>query len=166
MDNKLNNQSTYNKFGKKMKELIELAENTKDWEQYVEPHTIKLINDLLECKNISMVMDKNKIKYTNLRSKYLNAAKRIKEKNTTGIRAGKSTKAQKLLNLIGSTPNWKDALTEKEISYVISFEKYKNFYEVGRQLNVKPSNVAGTLYGTKQKTGVIEKIEKLKSNLQ
>ena len=156
------NQSTYNKFGKKIRELIYLVNNTEDWEQYVENNTVKLINDLLTYNNISTVMEKNDIKYNNLRSKYLNAAKRIKEKDKTRIRSGKSIKAQQLFSLMESTPNWQDVLTEKEVIYVLSFEKYKNFYEVGRQLNANPSNIAGAIYGTKQRLGAIGKIKKLK----
>ena len=37
------------------------------------------------------------------------------------------------------------------------------FYEVGRILQTKPSNIAGTLYGTSQRLGVVGKIEKYRN---
>ncbi len=156
-------KSTYNKFGKKMKELIELVKTTDDWEKYVENNTVCLINDLFKYQNLSVIMEKHNISYMNLRTKFLVAAKRIKDKDNIKIRSGKSKKAQHLFSLIESTPNWKDALTKTEIEYVTLFQKYKNFYAVARQLDLQPSNIAGKLYGTTQRTGVIEKLEKFKA---
>ena len=154
--------STYNKFGNKMKKLISLVGEVEDWREYVEPRTAKLIEDLLQLENISLVMEKNKISYLNLRAKYMVAIDRIETRKTNYIRAGKSDKSKKLFELIEQVPNWESALTPMEISYVKEYKELKNFYAVGRQLDVSPSNVAGALYGTRQREGVIRKIEKLK----
>lgn len=159
-------QSTYNKFGKKIKELIKIVNETEDWKDYVEPDTIKLINELLEIQNMSEIIKINDISYTNLRAKYIAALDRIKAKNSTGIRKGKSYKAKKLFELVETTDGWQTALTDREILYVDTFKKYKNFYEVGRRLDVSPSNVAGTLYGTNQREGVTNKIERFKNVIQ
>lgn len=155
--------STYNKFGKKMKELIKVVNETEGWEEYVEDNTVILINDLLIIQNLGAIMIKHDISYTNLRAKYIVASERIKTQNNSRIRFGKSGKARQLLDLVSSTPDWMKALTDREITYVNAFQKFKSFYEVGRKLDVKPSNVAGTLYGTNQRVGVIGKITELKA---
>lgn len=156
------NVSTYNRFGKKMKELIELVKVTKDWETYIEGSTVILINELLTMQNMGDIMAKHDFTYTKLRVKYLIALDRIKGKKKDRIRDGKSEKAKKLLDLIESNPNWKDCLTARQVKYANSFKEFKSFYEVGRQLNVNPSNVAGTLYGTNQRVGVLGKLQNLK----
>lgn len=154
-------KETYNKFGKKMKELIKLIEEDSNWNKYVDSSTEKLINDLLEYKNMSIIMEKHKMTYGNLRAKYMVALRRISEKDTTKIRGGKSNKAIHLFKLIDSIPNWKEPLTENEILYIEKFKELKNFYAVSRELNVPPSNIVGAIYGTKQRVGAVRKIEKL-----
>ena len=159
-------QSTYNKFGKKMKQLIKTINDTENWKDFVEPKTIELIEDLFLMQNITEIMIKHNISYNNLRAKYLIALNRITNKNSTGIRQGKSTKATKLFDLINTTNDWESVLTDREIQYVNEFKKIKNFYEVGRELGVSPSNIAGTLYGTNQREGVTSKIEKLHESMK
>lgn len=154
-------QSNFNKFGKKMKELISLVESTENWEEYVEPNTVVLINDLIAKENISSVMEEHDLSYNNLRAKYLTALDRIKNNNKERIRNGGSEKARLLFDLVDSTANWKSVLTNREIKYVESFKTHKNFYEVGRILNAKPGNIAGTLYGTSQRDGVIDKLKRI-----
>ena len=153
-------KNTYNKFGKKIKSLLELTKNTTDWNKYVDNNTEKLINDLINLKNISAVMEKNNITYGNLRAKYLIAIRRIENKDNTQMRGAKSAKAIYLFNLLNKNPDWKDCLTEKEILYIESFKELKNFYAVARKFNVSPSNVAGSIYGTKQRLGAVKKIER------
>lgn len=156
----LNTQPTINKFGKKMKELCDVVATEPNWRDYVESNTITLIEDLFTIQNLKVVSEKHNLSYSNIRAKYLVALERIKAKKTDRIRNGKSDKAQHLLRLLESTSEWQLPLTEREIAYAELFKKHKNFYEVGRILDVKPSNVAGTLYGTNQRLGVVGKIEK------
>lgn len=155
-------QSTINKFGKKMTELLNLVGDptNNEWKNYVSTETIKLIEDLLEFENMSAVMEKNDTSYINLRAKYMIALDRIQNKRKDRIRNGKSEKARKLFLLIENNPNWKDFLTDREIKYTEKFMELKNFYAVGKELKVSPSNIAGALYGTNQRSGVIGKIEK------
>lgn len=159
-------QSTYNKFGKKMKRLIKVTNDTENWKDFVEPKTVELIQDLFVMQNITDIMLKHDISYNNLRAKYLIALDRITDKNSNGIRKGKSTKAIKLFKLVETTDNWESVLTDREIQYVNEFKKIKNFYEVGRKLGVSPSNIAGTLYGTNQRKGVTSKIEELHESMK
>lgn len=159
------NQTTINKFGKKMKELCEVVAAEPNWREYVEEGTVELIEDLFVIQNLSLVIEKHDLNYPNIRAKYLTALDRIKSKNTSKIRNGKSDKAKKLLDLIDGSDDWKTPLTDKEILLADLFRKHKNFYEVGRILDIKPSNVAGTLYGTSQRKGVINKIESYKKSI-
>jgi hypothetical protein len=154
--------STYNKFGKKIKELIELVHETQDWSKYVDDKTATLINQLLTVQNLSAIADNNKLTYSTLRSKYMVAIDRIKTRNDKFTRNGKSEKAQKLLNLIKATPEWEKALTKKEVEYVNLFIELKNFHKVAEAVDAEASNVAGKLYGTNQRAGVMQKIEKFK----
>lgn len=156
----VNTQSTINKFGKKMKELCEVVAMEPNWRDYVEGNTVTLIEDLFTIQNLKAVSEKHDLTYTNIRAKYLVALDRIKAKKTDRIRNGKSDKAQHLLRLLETTDEWQLPLTEREIVYAELFKKHKNFYEVGRILNTQPSNVAGALYGTSQRLGVVGKIEK------
>ena len=163
----LQTQSTINKFGKKMKELCDVVAAEPNWRNYVEGNTVTLIEDLFTIQNLTVVSEKHDLTYTNIRAKYLVALDRIKAKKTDRIRNGKSDKAQHLLSLLDSTEDWELPLTEREITYAKLFKEHKNFYEVGRILNIPPSNIAGTLYGTSQRLGVVGKIEKylsLKNN--
>ena len=155
--------STYNKFGKKIKELIQLIHDNEDWKKYVDESTAELIDELLTIQNLSVIIQKHKdLNYSTLRSKYMVAIDRIKAKNDKFTRNGKSEKAKEFFDLINSTPDWKKPLTEIEITYVESFKKLKNFHAVARALGAKPGNVAGKLYGTNQRAGVMQKIEKMK----
>jgi hypothetical protein len=157
--------STYNKFGKKIKELIQLVHDNEDWKKYVDESTAGLIEQLLTVQNLSVIIQNNKdLNYSTLRSKYMVAIDRIKAKNNKFTRNGKSDKAKEFFDLIESTPDWKKPLTEIEIKYVESFLVLKNFHEVARQLKAKPGNVAGKLYGTNQRAGVMQKIERMLEN--
>lgn len=158
-----NMQPTINKFGKKMKELCDVVAADPNWRDYVEGSTVTLIEDLFTIQNLTAVSQKHNLTYTNIRAKYMVALERIKAKKTDKIRNGKSNKARHLLELLEETKDWEVPLTEREIAYATLFKQYKNFYEVGRILKTKPSNVAGTLYGTNQRLGVIGKIEKYKA---
>ena len=104
-------EQTYNKFGKKLKELINLVETTSDWDKYVDNHTKLLIDDLMQLKNISAITAKNNISYGNLRNKYLIALRRIKEKDNSQMRGAKSKKALYLFELLEKNPNWENCLT-------------------------------------------------------
>jgi len=150
-----------NNISGKVGELLNLIQLTPNWQNYVDIKTIKLIEDLQMYGNMQDVCKKNNIKYITLRERFLTASKRIRQKQTKFNRHGRSDKAQELINLIKKHENWEDILTDKEISYVKTYLKYKNFYLAGKELNVSPSNVAGRLYGTNQRNGVIWKIQNI-----
>ena len=158
-----NTQPTINKFGKKMKELCDVVAADPNWRDYVEGSTVALIEDLFTIQNLTAVANKHNLTYTNIRAKYIVALERIKNKKTDKIRNGKSDKAKHLLELLEDTKDWTVPLTDREITYATLFKEHKNFYEVGRILQTKPSNIAGTLYGTSQRLGVVGKIEKYRN---
>lgn len=150
------------KFELKLNELCILIENNKNWKDYVEEKNIYLLENYYQNRDINKVLTDGNISYGNFKAKALTSIDRIKNKNTNRIRNGKSEKAKKLLELL-ELDNWTSVLTEREIKYAKLFKDHKNFYSVGRMLNVNPSNVAGALYGTNQRKGVISKLEQLKN---
>lgn len=152
---------TGKQFGSKIKELFDIIENTPDWEYYVSNKTKDIIKTLYENKNMTDTLEQLDLKYITARSHIIRAIDRISNKRTDHLRKGKSQSAQELFELM-ENQNWKEGLTEKEILLAENYKHYKNFYEVGRQLNLAPSNIAITLYGSNQKCGVIEKIKKNK----
>ena len=152
------------KFETILKELCILIDNNPNWRDYVEEKSIKFLEAFYVTKDLNFVLSDGKISYGNFKAKVIASVDRIKNKNTSRIRNGKSDKAKKLLELLNQE-GWKEPLTDREIMYAELFKKHKNFYTVGRLLDVNPSNVAGALYGTNQRKGVINKLEHLKETL-
>lgn len=145
---------------------MEVVKKDENWRDYVNTETVVLIEDLFKYQNLTIVAKIHNMKYISLRSKYLTACKRIKNKSKDYMRNGKSEKAQKLFGLINKLPDWKKGLTDTEILYTEKFLKLKNFHAVGKELNSAPSNIAGTIYGTTQRSGVMEKLEKNYKNTE
>lgn len=150
---------TGNQFGAKVKELFRVIENTEDWEKYVAPLTAKVVNEIHTRKNMTESLEKLNMKYTTARAHLMRALDRVRNKKLDRLRGGQSRQATKLLALMDNA-GWENGLTDKEIEIAKTFRRTKNFYETGRQLNLEPSNIAITLYGSTQKLGVINKIKK------
>ena len=144
-------KNTSAKFGKKMKELIELVNSTENWEQYVDDDTKEKILSLQELNNISEVVKKHNTTYGCLRAKYMIALRRIREKDNTRLRNGKSNKAQELFNIIENNPHWREKLSKTEISHIELYMKLKNYYKVANELKRQPSNVYKTIYNALRK---------------
>lgn len=150
---------TGNQFGSKIKELFTLIEATKDWEKYVAPQTAEVVNTVYDLKNMAEALDKLDMKYTTARAHLMRALERIGNKKLDRLRDGLSRQAQRLLDLM-EDENWKDGLTDREVEVAEMFHDTKNFYEAARQLDISPSSVAITLYGSTQKLGVVNKIKR------
>ena len=150
--------------GSKVKELFKLIEETPNWEQYVAPLTKHVVEVLYQKGNMTDTLEELDMKYTTARAHLMRALERISSKKSDKLRGGKSRQSQQLLDLMTGM-YWKNGLTNHEVNVAESFMREKNFYEVARQLNMKPGNVAITLYGSTQKLGVINKIKRqLKKN--
>lgn len=145
-------------FGEKTLELMELMDNTPDWPQYVTDKTAEIITFLKESQSMKETEDFFDMKYTTVRSHILKAIDRIKNKRTDFRQGGKSELAQELFGLM-DIENWEDYVTNYEAELAKKFKLTRNFYKLGKELNIAPSNIAGTLYGTTQKIGVIGKIK-------
>lgn len=152
-------------FGEKTLELFALMEGTENWPQYVTKKTAEIITvlketqSMLETQQFFANENGEEMKYTTVRSHILKAIDRIGNKKTDFRRGGKSELAQELFDLMDNTPDWEDYVTNYESELAKKFKKVRNFYELGRELNMAPGNIAGTLYGTTQKLGVIAKIK-------
>lgn len=147
------------KFGKKMKYLFELIESNPDWEKYVQPKTAHIVKTVYQ--NQSMIDSEKELdmKYITIRSHLIKALKRIVDKNTDFKQGGGGEQAQELFTLMDDISEWKEYVTIHEAELAEKFKEVKNFYEVARQFNLSAGNIAGTLYGTTQKIGVINKIK-------
>lgn len=148
-----------NQFGSKVKELFTVIEKTNNWEQYVAPQTARVVNTVHDLKNMAEALKKLNMKYTTARAHLMRALDRIENKKRDGLRGGLSRQANILLTLM-ENPKWKGCLTEREIEVAEKFRDTKNFYEAARQLNIQPSVVAITLYGSTQKLGVLNKVKR------
>jgi DNA-binding NarL/FixJ family response regulator len=150
---------TGKQFGPKIQELFHLMDTIKDWEQYVPLESIRVVKKLYELKNMTDTSEELDMKYVTVREHCLRAARRIKEKKLDYLRDGRSQLAQRLFDLM-DREGWQTGLTEYEIALAEKFREVKSFYELARQLNLVPGNIAATLYGSTQKLGVISKIER------
>lgn len=152
-------QDINKQFGKKTRDLLKLVETTPDWEQYVTDKTAEVVKKLHDNQSMQDTMTELDMKYTTVRSHILRAHERISEKRTDFRRGGKSDLAQELFDLMDSIDGWEQYVTPYEAQLAKQFKDVKNFYELGRNLSIAPGNIAGTLYGTTQKVGVIGKIK-------
>ena len=150
---------TGKQFGPKIQELFRLMETVKAWEQYVPLESIRVVKKLYELRNMTDTSEQLDMKYVTVREHALRAARRIKEQKLDYLRDGRSALAQRLFDLM-SKDDWKIGLTEQEVMLAEKFREVKSFYELGRQLDLVPGNIAATLYGSTQKLGVINKIER------
>ena len=150
---------TGKQFGPKIQELFHLMETVKDWEQYVPLESIRVVKRLYELKNMTDTSEELEMKYVTVREHALRTARRIKEKKLDYLRDGRSALAQRLFDLM-DRDGWERGLTENEIMLAKRFREVKSFYELARQLELVPGNIAATLYGSTQKLGVIHKIER------
>ena len=148
--------------GEKTRELIELVEQTLNWEEYVSEDCQVLIKTLIKNKNMTNTLEELDIKYPTARARIIRSIDRIKSKNTSFMRNARSEKAQELISLTEKN-GWENNLTTYEIILVKEFKQLKNLYATGRKLNIKPSNVYGMLYGNSQKQGILNKIKKEKT---
>lgn len=148
--------------GEKTKELISLVENNEDWKEYVSEDCQILIKTLIKNKNMTDTLEELNIKYPTARARIVRSIDRIKSKNTSFMRNGKSKQAKELISLT-EQDGWEKNLTNHEIKIVKEFKRLKNLYATGRELNISPSNVYGILYGNSQKQGIINKIKKEKT---
>lgn len=147
------------KFGKKILNLFQLINADPDWEKYVQPKTANVVKTVY--RNQSMINSEKELdmRYITIRSHLIKAAERIKDKNLDFKQGGGGEHAQELFTLMDETAEWKDYVTNHEAELAEKFKEVKNFYEVARQFNLSAGNIAGTLYGTTQKIGVINKIK-------
>ena len=148
--------------GEKTRELIELVEQTLNWEEYVSEDCQVLIKTLIKNKNMTNTLEELDIKYPTARARIIRSIDRIKSKNTSFMRNARSEKAQELISLTEKN-GWENNLTAYEVTLVKEFKQLKNLYATGRKLNIKPSNVYGMLYGNSQKQGILNKIKKEKT---
>lgn len=158
-------KKTNKQFGEKTLELLRLMDETPNWEQYVTEKTGEIITILKETQSIKETQDFFKdengkdMPYITVRSHILKAIDRIKNKKTNFRRGGKSELAQQLFSLMDTTANWEQYVTHYEAELAKKYREVRNFYKLGEELKIAPSNIAGTLYGTTQKIGVIGKIK-------
>lgn len=150
---------TGNQYGAKVKELFKLIEETDNWEQYVAPQTKEVVMNIYNKGNMTEALEEMGMKYTTARAHLMRALERITSRKLDGLRDGLSRQSIKLLDLM-ENESWKEPLTEREIELAEKFRETKNFYEAARQLNIPPSTVAITLYGSTQKLGVVNKIKR------
>ena len=150
---------TGKQLGPKVKELFILVETIPNWEQYVSTNTENIVKLVYEKKNITEVLEQLSLKYVTVYKQLEHALKRIKEKKVDHLRQGCSVHAKHLFKLMES-PNWEIGLTTQEVLLAKEFQEEKNFYAVGRKLNLIPGNIVATLYGNTKKIGVIKKLEK------
>ena len=148
--------------GEKTRELIELVEQTLNWEEYVSEDCQVLIKTLIKNKNMTNTLEELDIKYPTARARIIRSIDRIKSKNTSFMRNARSEIAQELISLTEKN-GWENNLTAYEVILVKEFKQLKNLYATGRKLNIKPSNVYGMLYGNSQKQGILNKIKKEKT---
>lgn len=154
MEKKVNKQ-----FGEKTREVFKLIESNPDWEKYVTDNTAEIVKYVKKSQSMQETMQEFDMKYTTVRSHILRASDRIKNKRTDFRHEGRSKLARELFNLMDNVNNWEQYVTTYEAELAKKFKEEKNFYEMGRKLNISPGNIAGTLYGTTQKVGVIGKIK-------
>jgi DNA-binding CsgD family transcriptional regulator len=156
---------TGEQFGKKIKNLFELINQEKNWEQYVSEKTALIVKTLYKNMNMTETLEELEIKYPTARAHILRALDRIENHKLDYLHKGQSEQAQKLFKLMNSE-DWETVLTDNEVLLAKNFKELKNFYEVSRKLNVKPGNIAATLYGSTQKLGVIFKLEQHNKQLK
>ena len=147
------------RFGQKTLRVLELMETVPEWEKYVTDKTAEVLKYLRETQSIEQTKTHFGMEYTTVRSHILRGIDRIENKKTYYRRNGQTELAQELFELMENTPNWEEYVTHYEAELAKNFKKVKNFYKLGKQLNIAPSNIAGTLYVTTQKIGVIGKIK-------
>jgi hypothetical protein len=152
-------RQTNKQFGQKVNELFDIIESTPDWDKYVTRKTAAVIRTLIKTQSMTDTMNEFNMKYITVRSHILKAIERISKKDTEFTRDGQSKQAKELFELMETIPNWTEYVTFHEAEIALCYKDVKNFYEVGRRLGLKPGNIAGTLYGTTQKIGVIAKIK-------
>lgn len=146
-------------FGAKVNELFELMETVEDWKKYVTSKTADICTYLYNCQSMNETMDHFDMKYITVRAHLMRAAERISDRRTDFKREGKSDQAQELFELMDTVEDWEEYVTEHEANMAKKFREVKNFYKLSEVLGVAPGNIAGTLYGTTQKMGVITKIK-------
>ncbi|AEO93775.1 gp517 [Bacillus phage G] len=157
-------KDTNKRFGEKTLELFDLMEKTPDWEKYVSEKTGEIITFLKETQSMKETEDffgegGEPMPYITIRSHILKAIDRIKHKKTTFRQGGRSAKSKELFRLMEITPNWEEYVTHYEAELAKKYREVKSFSKLGEELNIAPSNIAGTLYGSTQKLGVIGKIK-------
>lgn len=145
------------KFGKKILDLFEVIQNDPNWEKYVTEKIANVIKVVYKNQNMIDSAIELNMPYITIRSHLIQATKRIRSKNTKFREVGEH--ALELFKLMDETENWKDYVTNHEAELAEKFKEVKNFYEVARQFDLQAGNIAGTLYGTNQKIGVIKKIK-------
>lgn len=153
------NKKKKSPFGAKVNELFELMETVENWQQYVTKKTADICTYLYESQSMNETMEHFDMKYITVRAHLIRAIERISERRTDFKREGKSEQAQELFHLMDTVSNWKEYVTENEAHMAEEFRKVRNFYKLSAKLGVAPGNIAGTLYGTTQKMGVITKIK-------
>jgi hypothetical protein len=157
-------------FGKKIRALFELIENTENWEQYVTDETAEVVKYVYDVQSIKIAESGLNMLGVTIRAHLLRALDRITDKNTEFKHGGKSELAQELFNLMDTVPNWEKYVTEYEALLAKTFREVRNFYKLAEVLGLNKvnaegkvisgaGNIAGTLYGTTQKMGVIGKIK-------
>lgn len=149
-----------NQLGSKVQELFKLIEQTPNWEMFVSDQTEHVVKTLYKHKNMTDSLEELGMKYTTARAHLLRAIERITEHKVDFLRKGESKQAQQLFSLMDSIPCWENIVTEREAMLAKKFRKVKSFYELGRELNQSPGNIAATLYGSTQKMGVVGKLLK------
>lgn len=148
-----------NQFGTKVNELFKLVELNPEWDKYVTRKTAAVVRTLIKTQSMTDTMNEFDMKYITVRAHILRAIERISNKDTEFKREGRSKQAKELFELMSTVPDWKIYVTDHEAELAEQFRDVKNFYELSRRIGLKPGNIAGTLYGTTQKIGVIAKIK-------
>jgi hypothetical protein len=170
----MTSKKTNKLFGEKIREVFELMENTPDWEKYVTEKTANVVKYLKESQSMIDTEKKFSMKYITVRSHVLRAGERIKSRDSEFKHEGKSKLAKELFELMDTVENWEQYVTPYEAELAKKFKEVCNFYKLSTLLGMDKivldkngkekiisgaGNIAGTLYGTTQKIGVIGKIK-------
>jgi PHP family Zn ribbon phosphoesterase len=139
--------------------LKELIQNDKNWRNYLSSKTTNIVEKLIETNNVMETSRITNSLYITIHSNLIKAIDRITKKETTFKREGRTSLSIKLFELMEGVEDWETYVTPEEAKIAKCFKEQKNFYEVSRRLNLKPSNVASALYGNTQRFGVITKLK-------
>lgn len=136
-----------------------IINENQDWKKYLNEQDINIMDLFLKSGSIKFVANSLNWNYIKTRDHLIDSVEKIKNKKMSTY-----NHADELLKLAMKDNTWETLLTPTEVKVLKSFIKTRKVVPTAKEVGMLQCNVSIYLFGTKERTGILNKLKKFYMN--